>query len=87
MTECFDGEVAQSTSGIDRQGWRHCYECGARADVLRYDTYYTLAECRDCGEESYIPKKCATAFGEFREFVERTVNSDTERSGGDPGAE
>jgi hypothetical protein len=68
------------TDGIDRQGWRHCYECGARADVLRYDTYYKLVECRDCGEESYIPKKCATAFNDFREFVERALSPEGDRT-------
>lgn len=66
------------TDAIDRQGWRNCDGCGARADVLRYDTFYKLVECRDCGEESYIPKKCASAFDEFREFVEQSLQADTE---------
>lgn len=60
----------ESDASIDRQHWRHCYECGARADVVRYDTFYKLVECRECGEKTHIPKKCASAFGDFREFVE-----------------
>ena len=64
----------QSTGSIDRRGWRHCYECGARADVLRYDTYYKLVECHDCGKESYIPKQCATAFDDFQKVVERALS-------------
>lgn len=68
--------MTDNTSGttIDRQGWNHCYECGARADVVRYDTFYKLVECRECAEETYIPKRCASSFDEFKEFV--TVNRD-----------
>lgn len=65
---------------IDRQGWRHCGECGARADVIWYDTFYKLVECRECGVESYIPKKCASAFDEFREFVKQSLQPGTDRS-------
>ena len=70
-----DSSSEHGTMGIDRQNWRHCYECGARADVIRYDTFYKLVECRECGEETLIPKKCASAFDEFQEFVEEAADA------------
>lgn len=55
---------------LDTQGYNHCGACRSRADVVRYDTFYKLVDCRDCGEQTHIPKKCATAFDRFREFLD-----------------
>jgi len=73
-----------STDDIDRQGWNHCYDCGARADVERYDTFYKEVRCRDCGAVTYIPKRCANTFDEFREFVKRSVSPTTDNPEADP---
>lgn len=59
------------SDGLDYIGWNHCRECGARADVLRRDLFFKLVECRVCGEETYIPKRCATSFDEFQDRVKR----------------
>lgn len=68
MSEIVNGD-------LDRRAWNHCYECGARAEVERYDTYYKLVECGKCGERTYIPKRCANAFNEFQEFVTTNIES------------
>lgn len=58
-----------SDVSIDYNGYNHCGHCRSRADVVRYDTFYKLVECPECGETSYIPKRCATGFDRFREFL------------------
>jgi len=50
---------------------QHCGECrSTNVKVVQYDTFYKAVECGDCGEESYIPKRCAGgAWDRFRDFL------------------
>lgn len=58
-----------SVSSIHHHG-HHCGECrSTEVEVIRYDTFYKLVECSDCGEESLIPKRCASAWDRFREWL------------------
>jgi hypothetical protein len=69
--------MSGNASVVSYQTWNHCYQCAARADVIRYDTFYKLVECRECGETTYIPKRCAGTFDEFKEFVTSKLKEKT----------